>query len=105
MGEQGRAMMGTATASGADRARIAAEEAVASPLLDGVNLAGARGILINISASHDTLKARETRQVVSIIRESASDDATVIYGFVVRRQLGRQTACDRGGNRFGRRAR
>ena len=88
MGEQGRAMMGTATASGADRARIAAEEAVASPLLDGVNLAGARGILINISASHDTLKARETRQVVSIIRESASDDATVIYGFVYDDSLG-----------------
>ncbi len=88
MGEQGRAMMGTATASGADRARIAAEEAVASPLLDGVNLAGARGILINISASHDTLKARETRQVVSIIRENASDDATVIYGFVYDDSLG-----------------
>ena len=88
MGEQGRAMMGTATASGADRARIAAEEAIASPLLDGVNLAGARGILINISASHDTLKARETRQVVSIIRENASDDATVIYGFVYDDSLG-----------------
>ena len=88
MGEQGRAMMGTAMASGADRARIAAEEAIASPLLDGVNLAGARGILINISASHDTLKARETRQVVSIIRESASDDATVIYGFVYDDSLG-----------------
>lgn len=88
MGEQGRAMMGTATASGADRARIAAEEAIASPLLDGVNLAGARGILINISASHDTLKARETRQVVSIIRESASEDATVIYGFVYDDSLG-----------------
>ena len=88
MGEQGRAMMGTATASGADRARIAAEEAIASPLLDGVNLAGARGILINISASHDTLKARETRQVVSIIRENASEDATVIYGFVYDESLG-----------------
>ena len=88
IGEKGRAMMGTATASGADRARIAAEEAIASPLLDGVNLAGARGILINISASHDTLKARETRQVVSIIRENASDDATVIYGFVYDDSLG-----------------
>ena len=82
MGEQGRAMMGTAIASGSSRARIAAEEAVASPLLDGVNLSGARGILINISASRETLKARETREVVSIIRDTASDDATVIYGFV-----------------------
>ena len=88
MGEQGRAMMGTATASGADRARIAAEEAVASPLLDGVNLAGARGILINVSASRDSLKARETREVVSIIRQNASEDATVIYGFVYDESLG-----------------
>ena len=62
MGEQGRAMMGSGTASGPERARIAAEEAIASPLLDGVNLAGARGILINISASRDTLKgARNPR--------------------------------------------
>ncbi len=88
MGEQGRAMMGTAMASGPERARIAAEEAVSSPLLDGVELSGARGILINISASHDTLKARETRQVVSVIRENASEDATVIYGFVYDDTLG-----------------
>ena len=88
MGEQGRAMMGTATAIGADRAKIAATEAVASPLLDGVNLAGARGILINISASKDSLKARETREVVNIIRAAASEDATVIYGFVYDESLG-----------------
>jgi cell division protein FtsZ len=88
MGEQGRAMMGTATAIGADRAKIAANEAVASPLLDGVNLAGARGILINISASKDSLKARETREVVNIIRTAASEDATVIYGFVYDESLG-----------------
>ena len=88
MGEQGRAMMGTATAIGADRAKIAATEAVASPLLDGVNLAGARGILINISASKDSLKARETREVVNIIRTAASEDATVIYGFVYDESLG-----------------
>ena len=90
MGEQGRAMMGTAIASGSSRARIAAEEAVASPLLDGVNLSGARGILINISASRDTLKARETREVVNIIRDTASEDATVIYGFVYDESLGDQ---------------
>ena len=90
MGEQGRAMMGTAIASGSNRARVAAEEAVASPLLDGVNLSGARGILINISASRETLKARETREVVSIIRDTASDDATVIYGFVYDESLGDQ---------------
>lgn len=90
MGEQGRAMMGTAIASGSNRARVAAEEAVASPLLDGVNLSGARGILINISASRETLKARETREVVNIIRDTASDDATVIYGFVYDESLGDQ---------------
>lgn len=82
MGEQGRAMMGTAVASGPERARIAAEEAIASPLLDGVNLSGARGILINISATRETLKSRETKEVVNIIRQSASEDATIIYGFV-----------------------
>ena len=82
MGEQGRAMMGTAIASGPERARIAAEEAIASPLLDGVNLSGARGILINISATRETLKSRETKEVVNIIRQSASEDATIIYGFV-----------------------
>src|SRR5699024_5476868 len=51
MGEPGQAMMGTATASGEDRARIAAEEAIACPLLEGVDLHGARGILVNITAS------------------------------------------------------
>jgi cell division protein FtsZ len=88
MGEQGRAMMGTASASGHDRANVAATKAVASPLLDGVNLAGARGILINISATKATLKARETREVVSVIRDCASEDATVIYGFVYDETLG-----------------
>ncbi|WP_055334285.1 cell division protein FtsZ, partial [Ralstonia solanacearum] len=51
MGEQGKAMMGTATVSGVDRARLAAEQAVASPLLEGVDLSGARGVLVNITAS------------------------------------------------------
>lgn len=88
MSEQGRAMMGTASASGADRATVAATQAVASPLLDGINLEGARGILINISATKATLKARETREVVSVIRACASEDATVIYGFVYDESLG-----------------
>src|SRR5471032_2701051 len=55
MGEQGKAMMGTATASGVDRARIAAEQAVASPLLDGIDLSGARGVLVNVTASRGRL--------------------------------------------------
>lgn len=90
MGEQGRAMMGSAIASGRDRARTAAHEAIASPLLDGVDLASARGILINISASRETLKARETREVVTIIRDSAAEETTLIYGFVYDESLGEQ---------------
>ena len=88
MGEQGRAMMGSGMASGPERARIAAEEAIASPLLDGVNLAGARGILINISASRDTLKGRETREATNLIRERASEDATIIMGLAYDESLG-----------------
>ena len=80
MSEQGMAMMGSASASGVDRARIAAEQAIACPLLEGVNLAGARGVLVNITASAETLKLRETREVMNTIRAFAADDATIIYG-------------------------
>nr|HRK57621.1 cell division protein FtsZ [Burkholderiaceae bacterium] len=81
MSEHGKAMMGTATASGADRARIAAEQAVASPLLEGVDLSGARGVLVNITAN-GSLKMKETRIVMETIRGFAADDATVIFGTV-----------------------
>ncbi|MCX7902272.1 MAG: cell division protein FtsZ, partial [Burkholderiaceae bacterium] len=81
MSEHGKAMMGTATASGPDRARIAAEQAVASPLLEGVDLSGARGVLVNITAS-GSLKLRETSVVMNTIREFAAEDATVIFGTV-----------------------
>jgi len=81
MSEHGKAMMGTATASGTDRARVAAEQAVASPLLEGVDLSGARGVLVNITAS-GTLKMKETREVMNTIREFAAEDATVIFGTV-----------------------
>jgi cell division protein FtsZ len=81
MGEQGKAMMGTATVSGVDRARLAAEQAVASPLLEGVDLSGARGVLVNITASR-SLKLSETREVMSTIRSYAAEDATVIFGTV-----------------------
>ncbi len=81
MGEQGKAMMGTATVSGMDRARLAAEAAVASPLLEGVDLSGARGVLVNITASR-SLKLSETREVMAAIRGYAADDATVIFGTV-----------------------
>ena len=81
MSEHGKAMMGTATAAGTDRARIAAEQAVASPLLEGVDLSGARGVLVNITAN-SSLKLRETTEVMNTIRAFAADDATVIFGTV-----------------------
>ena len=81
MSEQGKAMMGTAMAGGIDRARLAAEQAVTSPLLEGVDLSGARGVLVNITASR-TLKLRETRTVMETISAFAAEDATVIMGAV-----------------------
>jgi len=87
MSEQGKAMMGTATVSGMDRARLAAEAAVASPLLEGVDLSGARGVLVNITASR-SLKLSETREVMAAIRGYAADDATVIFGTVYDDSLG-----------------
>ena len=88
MTEQGMAMMGSAVASGVDRARIAAEQAIACPLLEGVNLAGARGVLVNITASRTSLKLRETKEVMNTIRAFAADDATIIYGGVYDDTLG-----------------
>jgi cell division protein FtsZ len=88
MSEQGMAMMGSAVASGVDRARIAAEQAIACPLLEGVNLAGARGVLVNITASRSSLKLRETKEVMNTIRAFAAEDATIIYGGVYDDALG-----------------
>jgi cell division protein FtsZ len=88
MSEQGMAMMGSASSSGIDRARIAAEQAIACPLLEGVNLAGARGVLVNITASRSSLKLRETKEVMNTIRAFAADDATIIYGGVYDDTLG-----------------
>jgi len=80
MGEPGKAMMGTATASGPDRARIAAEQAVACPLLEGVDLSGAKGVLVLISACKGSLKLKESKMAMETIRACASADAHVIYG-------------------------
>ncbi|MBS1170004.1 MAG: ftsZ [Burkholderiaceae bacterium] len=79
MGEQGKAMMGTAVASGVDRARIAAEQAVASPLLDGIDLSGARGVLVNISAGK-SLKGKEIKEVMAAVRAFAAPDASIVHG-------------------------
>ena len=82
MGEVGMAMMGSATAGGADRARVAAQQAVKSPLLEDVNLAGARGVLVNITASA-SLKMKEYHEVMNTIKEFTADDAMVIVGTVI----------------------
>ncbi|MDP2132072.1 MAG: cell division protein FtsZ [Sulfuritalea sp.] len=81
MGEMGKAMMGSAVAAGVDRARVAAEEAVASPLLEGIELSGARGVLVNITAS-TTLGLREYKEVMKTIRQYTAPEATVICGAV-----------------------
>ncbi|WYX12128.1 hypothetical protein WJ978_11890 [Achromobacter xylosoxidans] len=77
--------MGTASASGADRARVAAEHAIACPLLEGVDLNGARGVLVNITASR-SLKMRETREIMET--NYAADDATVIFGTAYDESMG-----------------
>lgn len=87
MSEMGMAMMGSAEASGVNRAAIAAEQAVASPLLEDVNLANARGVLVNITAS-SSFKMKEYYDVMNTIKEFTADDATVIVGNVVDESMG-----------------
>lgn len=87
MSEMGMAMMGTGFATGEDRAREAAESAIRSPLLEDVNLQGARGILVNITAG-ENLSLGEFSEVGDTIEEFASDDATVVVGTVIDPELG-----------------
>ncbi|HBH36738.1 MAG TPA: cell division protein FtsZ [Gammaproteobacteria bacterium] len=82
MAEMGLAMMGSGTASGEDRAREAAETALQSPLLEDVNLTGAKGILVNITAGMD-MSIGEFDEVGTTVREYADDDATVVVGTVI----------------------
>jgi cell division protein FtsZ len=82
MSETGMAMMGTGTGSGEGRARAAAEAAVSSPLLEEINLAGAHGILVNVTAGMD-LSIGEFQEVGQIVKEFASEDATVVVGTVI----------------------
>jgi len=81
MGEMGKAMMGSASAAGVDRARLAAEQAVASPLLEGIELSGAKGVLVNITAS-SSLGLKEYQEVMNTIHTYTAPDATVICGAV-----------------------
>lgn len=87
MSEMGMAMMGSAVATGPDRAVLAAEQAVASPLLENVNLANARGVLVNITANH-SFKMKEYNDVMNTIRSFTAEDATVIVGNVFDESIG-----------------
>ncbi|MEX1032679.1 MAG: cell division protein FtsZ, partial [Cellvibrionaceae bacterium] len=86
MSEMGMAMMGTGRAVGDNRAREAAESAIHSPLLEDINLQGARGILVNITAGVD-LSLGEFSEVGDTIEEFASSDATVVVGTVIDPQM------------------
>ena len=82
MSEMGMAMMGSGVASGEDRAREAAEAAASSPLLEDINLAGANGILVNVTAGMD-LSIGEFQEVGNTVKEYASENATVVIGTVI----------------------
>lgn len=82
MSEMGMAMMGTASAQGDDRARIAAEAAISSPLLEDIDLSGAGGVLVNITAGPN-LSIGEFEEVGNVIRSFTSEDATVVVGTVI----------------------
>ncbi len=86
MSENGMAMMGSAIANGADRARTAAERAIASPLLEDVNMSGARGVLVNITSSSN-LKLKEIDDVMECV-QFAAEEATVIVGSVFDEAMG-----------------
>jgi len=82
MQEMGVAMMGTGSAIGENRAREAADKAISSPLLDDVNMAGAKGILVNITAGMD-MSIGEFEEVGNAVKEFASENATVVVGTVI----------------------
>ncbi|TAM49225.1 MAG: cell division protein FtsZ, partial [Burkholderiaceae bacterium] len=88
MSEPGKAMMGTAVAGGPDRARIAAEQAVACPLLEGIDLSGAKGVLVLVTATKGSLKLSESKLAMNTIRAYAAPDAHVIYGAAYDDDLG-----------------
>ncbi|MDB5812435.1 MAG: cell division protein FtsZ [Betaproteobacteria bacterium] len=88
MSETGMAMMGSAKAAGTDRARMAAEQAVACPLLEDIDIADARGVLVNISASKSLFQLQEMYDVMDVIKAFAAESATVIAGTVYDEDLG-----------------
>ena len=90
MSEPGKAMMGTAQAGGPDRATKAAEAAVACPLLEGIDLSGARGVLVLIAANRNNFKLNESKAAMNTIRRYAAEDAHIIFGAAYDENLGDQ---------------
>ncbi|MEM9983494.1 MAG: cell division protein FtsZ, partial [Bacteroidota bacterium] len=88
MRDGGKALMGTAVADGEGRAMTAVEAAINSPLLDNLDIKGARGIVVNITASEDSLGMDETTQVVEYVQEAAGNEANIIYGIVYDDDMG-----------------
>jgi cell division protein FtsZ len=86
MSEMGMALMGTAVASGEDRAVEAAQKAISSPLLEDVSIQGARGVLINITGGPD-LTIHEVNEAATLIQEEADDEANIIFGAVIDESL------------------
>ena len=87
MSQMGRALMGTGIAKGQNRARMAAEMAVASPLLDDISVEGAMGVLINVVGGPD-LKMKEIQEAASLVQEQAHEDANIIFGASIDESLG-----------------
>ncbi len=87
MGKMGMALMGTGIACGDDRAAMAAQQAISSPLLEDVNISGARGVLMNITCGLD-LTIDEVQEASSLIQKEAHDDANIIWGTVLDQSAG-----------------
>ncbi len=87
MAGMGRALMGSGCAKGEGRARIAAEEAVTSPLLDDISVEGATGVLINVVGGAD-MRMREIQEAASLIQEQAHEDANIIFGASIDESMG-----------------
>ena len=89
MGEMGKAMMGTGEADGDNRAIEAAEKAIANPLLDGVSMKGAKGVIISITGGED-MRLMEVDEAASHIKELVDPDANIIWGIGLQQRPGRQ---------------
>ncbi len=87
MSNMGRALMGTGCAKGQGRARLAAEMAIASPLLDDISVEGATGVLINIVGGPD-MRMREIEEAATLVQEQAHEDANIIFGATVDETMG-----------------